>query len=270
MIFMWVRRARREDAGGQGMSCRFTGKVALVTGGSNGLGRAIAQQFLAEDARVGVLDLEDSGAFAGNPAALTVLGDVADPTTVERAMDTLISTWGGVDFLVNDAGAYPDGFVTEMPLDTWRRVLDVNVTGTFLCCQAFARHRLAQGGGGRIVSISSGSARSPRPGGAAYSASKAAIEVFSRTLAMEVGPHGITVNVVAPGYIDVRGWTECFPDRASDEMRAALVQSVPLGKAGHPLDIANAVLFLCADEAAHITGAVLDVDGGSLAGRFGL
>jgi NAD(P)-dependent dehydrogenase (short-subunit alcohol dehydrogenase family) len=150
-------------------------------------------------------------------------------------------------------------------------VLDVNVTGTFLCCQAFARHCLARGAqGARIVSISSGSARSPRPGQAAYCASKAAIETFSKALALELGPYGITVNVVAPGYIDVRGWSDCFPDRASDEMRAALVRAIPLGQAGQPADIADAVLFLCSDEACHVTGAVLDVDGGSLAGRFTL
>ena len=87
---------------------------------------------------------------------------------------------------------------------------------------------------------------------------------------MELGPHGIRVNVVSPGYIDVRGWSDAFPDRASDELRAALVASIPLGRAGRPQDVAQAVLFLCSDEAEHISGAVLDVDGGSLAGRFAL
>ncbi len=252
------------------MSDRFAGKVALVTGGSNGLGRAITLQFVAEGACVGVLDLETSTAFAGNTQVLTITGDVADPATVERAMTTLIEAWDGVDILVNDAGAYPDGTVVDMPLDTWRRVLDVNVTGTFLCCQAFGRHRLEHGGGGKIVSISSGSARSPRAGQSAYCASKAAIETFSRALALELGPHSINVNVVSPGYIDVRGWSDAFPHRASDEMRAALVRNIPLGQAGQPADIAHAVLFLCSEEARHITGAVLDVDGGSIAGRFAL
>jgi 3-oxoacyl-[acyl-carrier protein] reductase len=157
-----------------------------------------------------------------------------------------------------------------MPVEDWRRVFDVNTTGTFLCCQAFARHRLAHGGGGKIVNISTGSARSPRPAGAAYAASKAAIETLSSTMAMELGPHGITVNVVAPGYIDVRGWSEAFPDRASDELRVRLVQSIPLGVAGRPTDIAAAVTFLLSDAANHISGAVLPVDGGSIAGRFGL
>lgn len=252
------------------MSGRFTGRVALVTGGSNGLGRAITRAFVAEDARVGVLDLEDSGIFRDEARVLTLVGDVAQPESVQDAMMRLVDRWGHVDILVNDAGAYPDGVVVDMPVDLFRRVLDVNVTGTFLCCQAFARHRLEHGGGGKIVSISSGSARSPRAGQSAYCASKAAIETFSRSLALELGPHGINVNVVSPGYIDVRGWSDAFPDRASDEMRAALVRNIPLGQAGQPMDIAHAVLFLCSEEARHITGAVLDVDGGSMAGRFAL
>jgi NAD(P)-dependent dehydrogenase (short-subunit alcohol dehydrogenase family) len=250
------------------MSGRFAAKVALVTGGSNGLGRAITQAFLAESARVGILDLEQHAAFDDDDRVLTVMGDVADPDNVAEAMDTVVERWGAVDCLINDAAAYPDDLVLDMPLDAWRRVWDVNMTGVFLCCRAFARHRLARGGGGKIVSISSGSARSPRPAGAAYAASKAALETFSRTLAMELGPHRINVNVVAPGYIDVRGWSDCFPDRAPDDLRAALVRSIPLGQAGRPTDIANAVTFLCSEEASHITGAVLDVDGGSLAGRF--
>jgi 3-oxoacyl-[acyl-carrier protein] reductase len=195
---------------------------------------------------------------------------VADPDTVQGAFDAVIDRWGDVDLLVNDAAAYPNALVVDMPLEDWRRVFEVNASGTFLCCQTFARHRLARGGGGKIVNITTGSARSPRPAGAAYAASKSAIQTLSETLAMELGPHGINVNVVAPGYIDVRGWTEAFPDRASDELRARLVSSIPLGVAGRPTDIANAVLFLLSEAAGHISGAVLAVDGGSGAGRFGL
>src|SRR5438132_5842589 len=145
-----------------------------------------------------------------------------------------------------------------MPIDEWRRVFDVNVTGPFATTQAFARHALERGGGGAIVNITTGSVRSPRPDGGAYSASKAALEALSKVAALELGPRGIRVNVVSPGYIDVRGWSDAFPDRASDDLRARLVDAIPLGKAGRPPDVASAVLFLCSDEAAHITGAVLD------------
>ena len=250
---------------------RFDGMVAVVTGGSNGLGRAIARGFADEGARVMVCDLVDSGYFAGNPAVGTVTGDIESPGLADEVIAAAVSRWGQADILVNDAASYPDGTLLEMPGEAWDRVFRVNVTGTFLMTQAFARHcvnRRAEDAA--VVSISSGSARNPRPGGAAYSASKAAVETMSKVFAMELGPHGIRVNVVSPGYIDVREWSDAFPDRAPEELRAALVRSIPLGQAGHPADIARAVLFLASRDAGHITGAVLEVDGGSNAGRFAL
>ena len=250
---------------------RFDGMVAVVTGGSNGLGRAIARGFADEGARVMVCDLVDSGYFAGNPAVGTVTGDIGSPGLADEVIAAAVSRWGQADILVNDAASYPDGTLLEMPGEAWDRVFRVNVTGTFLMTQAFARHcvdRRAEDAA--VVSISSGSAHNPRPGGAAYSASKAAVETMSKVFAMELGPHGIRVNVVSPGYIDVREWSDAFPDRAPEELRAALVRSIPLGQAGHPADIARAVLFLASRDAGHITGAVLEVDGGSNAGRFAL
>ena len=158
-----------------------------------------------------------------------------------------------------------------MSIEDWRRVFDVNVTGALATMQAFARHCTERGAeGASVVNITTGSVRSPRPEGAAYSASKAALETLSKVAALELGPQGIRVNVVSPGYIDVRGWSDAFPDRATDDLRATLVSSIPLGRAGRPQDVAQAVLFLCSDAAAHVNGAVLDVDGGSLAGRFTL
>jgi len=250
---------------------RFDGMVAVVTGGANGLGRAIAQGFADEGARVMICDLVDPGYFAGNPAVATVTGDIASPGLADEVIAAAVSRWGRADILVNDAASYPDGTLLEMPGEAWDRVFRVNVTGTFLMTQAFARHcvnRRAEDAA--VVCISSGSARNPRPGGAAYSASKAAVETMSKVFAMELGPHGIRVNVVSPGYIDVRQWSDAFPDRAAEELRAALVRSIPLGQAGHPADIARAVLFLASRDAGHISGAVLEVDGGSNAGRFAL
>src|SRR5205085_2439319 len=174
-------------------------------------------------------------------------------------VETVAKRFGRVDVLVNDAAAYPDAPVLEMPVEEWRRVFEVNVTGAFAACQAFGRHCVARGAeGASIVNITTGSVRSPRPDGAAYSASKAALETFSKVLAMELGPHGIRVNVVSPGYIDVRGWSDAFPDRASDDLRARLVRSIPIGRAGRPIDIAHAVLFLCSEAASHISGAALE------------
>jgi len=250
---------------------RFDGMVAVVTGGSNGIGRAITESFAGEGARVLVCDLVDSGYFTGDTRVATVTGDIGRPGLADQVIATAVSQWGKADILVNDAASYPDGTLLEMPADAWDRVFGVNVTGTFMMTQAFARHCVARGArDAAVVCISTGSARNPRPAGAAYSASKAAVETMSKVFAMELGPHGIRVNVVAPGYIDVRGWSDAYPDRAPDELRAALVRSIPLGQAGHPRDIASAVLFLASRDAGHITGTVLEVDGGSNAGRFSL
>jgi NAD(P)-dependent dehydrogenase (short-subunit alcohol dehydrogenase family) len=245
-------------------------RAALVTGGSNGIGRGIVRALLDDGARVAVLDLAEHAQWRAEDRVHTIVGDVGDPAAAAAAVAETVDRFGAVDVLVNDAAAYPDALLTEMPVDEWRRVFDVNVTGPFCTIQAFARHRIAAGGGGSIVNITTGSVQSPRPAGGAYSTSKAALETMTKVAALELGRHGIRANAVSPGYIDVRGETDAFPDRASDELRAALVSSIPLGKAGRASDIANAVLFLCSEAAGHITGAVLHVDGGSLAGRFAL
>ncbi len=250
---------------------RFDGMVAVVTGGANGIGRAIAEAFADDGGRVLICDLAGSGYFAGHPSVTTVTADIAEPETAERVMSAAVSRWGKADILVNDAASYPDGTLLEMTAEAWQRVFAVNVTGTFAMTQAFARHCVARAAtGASVISISTGSARSPRPGGAAYAASKAAVEIMTKVFAMELGPHGIRANVVSPGYIDVREWSDAYPDRAPEDLRAALVGSIPLGRAGDPRDIASAVLFLASGSARHITGTVLEVDGGSNAGRFGL
>jgi 3-oxoacyl-[acyl-carrier protein] reductase len=258
----------REAALGEG---RVAGKVAIVSGGSHGIGRAIAAGFAGAGANVVIADLAAADFFADEPRVVGITGDIAEPGFAEHVVGTAVGRFGKADVLVNDAAAYPDGTLLDMPAAAWQRVFDVNVTGTFMLTQAFARHCAGRGAtDAAVVSISTGSARNPRPGGAAYSASKAAVEIMSKVFAMELGPLGIRVNVVAPGYVDVRGWSDAYPDRAPEDLRAALVRSIPLGRAGDPRDIANAVLFLASAEAGHITGTVLEVDGGSNAGRFGL
>ena len=253
------------------MPLPLDGSVAVVTGGSNGLGRAVVDALVGAGARVGVLDLVDTGAHAGDDRVLTVVGDVAADGAAASVLAAVEARWGPAGILVNDAAHYPSAGLLEMDVADWRRVFDVNVHGVFLACREFLGRALAAGlPGGRIVSISTGSVRSPRPRGAAYAASKAAVETISATLAMEFGPLGFTSNVVSPGYIDVRGWSTANPDRATDELRAALTASVPTGRAGRPEDIANAVRFLCLPDSDHVNGAVIAVDGGSGAGRFAM
>ena len=140
---------------------RFDGMTAAVTGGANGIGRAVAAGFLAEGANVVVVDLVEPPETLRGPRFEAVVGDVADERIAERTVGTAIGRFGDIDVLVNDAAAYPDAALVDMEPAAWRRVFDVNVTGVYLMCRAFARHRIAAGGGGRIVSISSGSARSP-------------------------------------------------------------------------------------------------------------
>lgn len=251
------------------MDLPLSGATALVTGGSNGLGRAVVVSLADAGAKVGVLDLVDTGAHADRDDVLTVVGDVAQDGVTDAALATVSERFGPVGILVNDAGHYPNASVLEMDPADWRKVFDVNVYGMFLACRAFAQRAIDAGlANGRIVSISTGSVRSPRPRGGAYAASKAAVETVSSVLAMELGPLGFTSNVVSPGYIDVRGWSSAHPDRASDELRASLVAAIPAGEAGRPEDIAQAVRFLCLPESRHVNGAVMAVDGGSGSGRF--
>ena len=178
---------------------RYDGRVAVVTGGANGLGRAIVTGLLAEGAKVAICDLAEATAFAGNDDVRSHVVDIADPDQVPQVIADTAAHWGQVDLLVNDAAAYPNGGLFEMSLEEWHHVFDVNVFSTVASIRAFAQHCIDRGADdASIVNISTGSVASPRPAGGAYASSKAAVEVMSKTYAMELAPHGIRVNVVAP------------------------------------------------------------------------
>ncbi len=244
-------------------------RVVLVTGGGHGIGRAIAEIFARDGSRVAVADrsLEAAervaaairGELGGDAVPVTV--DVRDAASVAAAVGEVIERFGQIDVLVNNAGIYPNTPVVEMDEAEWDAVFDTNVKGMFLVSRAVAKRMIERGQGGKMVNISSGAAESGRVGAAHYCASKAAVNMFTRVLALELAPHEIAVNAVAPGLIEVPGWS------LSEEYIAALVSATPMGRIGQPEDIARAVRYLASPEATFITGTVLGVDGGSLAGR---
>jgi len=232
--------------------------LAVVTGAAHGLGRAIAIELKARGAEVVAADID---AEAGAAVARDVGGrfvplDVRAAASVTQAFAAI----GTPGMLVNNAGIYPDNPVLEMTEAQWTQVIDVNLNGTFRCAQAFAKARVAAGGGGAIVNLASTAASSARVGAAHYSASKAGVAMLTRSLAQELGPHRIRVNAVAPGLIDVGG-------RVSESYMQSFLPMIPLGRVGRPPDVASVVALLLSDACGFVTGAVVPIDGGFLAGR---
>jgi 3-oxoacyl-[acyl-carrier protein] reductase len=227
-------------------SVSFQGKVALVTGGASGIGRGIVARLEREGASAAVADIA-SGI------------DVANEEQVDRAVKTTVERFGRLDFLVNCAGNAAFAPVAELSLADWQSVLDVHLTGTFLCCRAAIDHLVATKG--RIVSVSSNYGFKGRPGAANYSAAKAGIVALTKVLAHELAPD-VNVNAVAPGPTDTPRWRHGLEGPALEARKAARIKDVPLGRLGEPDDIAGAVAFLLGPDAAWITGSVLHVNGG--------
>jgi 3-oxoacyl-[acyl-carrier protein] reductase len=231
------------------------GKTALVTGGSRGIGKAIALELARGGASVIVgyrSGADEAAEVAREAGGRAVQADVADAEQAKR----LVEDAGDLDILVNNAGLTRDGLLARMPDEDWRVVLDTNLGGAFHTCRAAARGMMRRRAGA-IVNVSSIVGLHGNPGQTNYSASKAGIIGFTKALARELGGRGVRANVVAPGYVDTR-LTDVLPD----ELKQAMLQNTPLGRFGKPEDVAGAVRFLCSDDAAFITGDVLLVDGG--------
>lgn len=249
------------------MELRLDNKVALVTGSDSGIGQGIAKALAESGADVVVTWRSDrTGAEetaklvtdAGRNA-LVMRADVGDAASIEALFAGLDERFGRLDIMVNNAGISERGAVHELDFDAWSRVLNVNLNGTFRCSQLAAQRMLKQGDGGRIINITSVHQEACSGTGAAYNASKAAIRNLTRTQAIELGPHGITVNIIAPGMI-----VTPMNQRAIDDpdYLAWAGEQIPARRAGYPADIANMAVFLCSDFASYCTGSTFFVDGG--------
>jgi 3-oxoacyl-[acyl-carrier protein] reductase len=241
---------------------RLRGQVAIVTGASRGIGRAIAKALAAEGANV-VVNYASSGTAAeelvaeiaaGGGEAIALQADVSSAEQVDVLLNTVMEKWKRVDVLVNNAGITRDTLLMRMKLEDWQAVINLNLTGVFLCTKAISKVMLKQRAG-RIINIASVAGQMGNPGQANYSAAKAGVIGFTKTIAKELASRGITVNAVAPGFI--------VTDMTSDLKSEEILKFIPLGRYGQPEEVAGMVRFLAADPAAaYITGQVLNVDGG--------
>jgi 3-oxoacyl-[acyl-carrier protein] reductase len=235
--------------------CSLEGKTALVTGASRGIGRAIAVELARGGASVVVgyrTGAEEGEALAAEIGGRAVAADVSDPESAAA----LVEEAGDLDILVNNAGVTRDGLLVRMSDEDWRTVIDTNLASCFFTCRAATRGMMRKRSGS-IVNISSIVGVHGNWGQTNYAASKAGIIGFTKALARELGSRNVRANVVVPGYVKTQ-LTDVLPEDATN----AMLENTPLGRLGDPEDVAGAVRFLCSDEAAFITGAVLTVDGG--------
>jgi len=246
---------------------RLAGKVAIVTGAARGIGQAIALRFGQEGARVAIADVREAEGQntvrlieAAGGQACFVRTDVSDSAQVQGMVRAVLDRWGTIDILINDAGICPFEDFLEMPEALWDHVLDVNLKGYFLVSQAVARVMVERGIRGRIIAVSSISAEFGGSSQAHYCASKAGINLLVKSMAISLGPHGITVNAVLPGTVETEINREALADPA---VRDYWSKRAPLGRLGQTEDIAGPVLFFATDDSAWCTGALLVVDGGT-------
>jgi len=241
-------------------------RVAAVTGGARGIGKAIALSFIREGAKVALVDVDKGILEAAKneikktkEEVIAISCDITKSVEVRAMVDQVRNAFGRIDILVNNAGIIRRGTIDTITEEDWDRVIEVNLKGTFNCCKAVAGI-MKQQGYGKIINVSSIAGKTgditSAPG---YGPSKAGVDALTKTLARQLAPYGINVNGVAPHAIETE-----MSAQWSEERRKEIIASIPLGRLGKPEDVANAVLFLASDEASFITGEILDVNGGAL------
>ena len=245
---------------------RLDGKIVLVTGAGQGIGRAIARGMAREGASVVVADLNEANASAVKKEiaaigvkSLAVHADISNEESVQAMVEKSLHELRRLDILVNNAGIFPTSPVEEMKEEEWDQVIGTNLVGTFLCSKTVVPHLLAQRSG-RIISLTSGRAFHGAKNGAHYAASKAGIIGFSKSLALELAPHGITVNVICPGITD----TAQPRGHQTEAQIYAQGQRIPLGRIGQPEDLVGPAIFLASDAAGFITGQTIFANGGGI------
>ncbi len=245
----------------------FTGRVALVTGGASGIGFAVATQLGELGAKVAIADVNIDGAndavqrlISSGVEAVALKVDVRDPDEAERMVEATVTRFGKLDILIHSAGVGIERSFLETTPDEWRRLIDIDLSGTFYCAQAAAR-RMVQGGYGRIVCLASTAGLRGGTGRAAYGAAKGGVIALTKVMAVELAPSGVTANALAPGAIE----TELVARMHSDETRRVYRASIPMDRYGSPDETAFTAVFLASEQARYVTGHILGVDGGFLA-----
>jgi 3-oxoacyl-[acyl-carrier protein] reductase len=251
---------------------RLKDQVALVTGGSRGIGRGIVKAFAAEGAKVAFLYKGSKEAAetlaqeisAAGGIARAIQCDVTKYADAQKVVEDVEKEWGAINILVNNAGIVKDGLFVRMEPEEWNMVIETNLTGTFNFCRSVA-FAMARARKGRIINISSIAADTVNPGQTNYSASKGAINSFTRALAVELAGRGVTVNAIAPGFIET-DMSAAVRNKAGD----LITKMIPMKRLGQPDDIAKAAVFLASADASYMTGQVLKVDGGLSLGAVGM
>jgi glucose 1-dehydrogenase len=254
---------------------KLQGKTAIVTGAASGIGQAIAIAFAREAASVTVDYIGHPSAAAETIGKISAIGgrsigvsaDVSKPDEVGNLIAKTVEAFGRLDIFVNNAGIEKKIHFVDFPLNEWQKIIDVNLTGPFLCAQAAAKQMIAQGGGGRIINISSVHEDMPMPTNAPYCAAKGGLRMLMRTIAVELAPHRITVNNIGPGAT----FTPIDKDVESDpKLNEQILAGIPLRRWGQPQEVAQLAVYLASDDASYVTGSTYFIDGGMLRNAGGL
>lgn len=249
---------------------RLSGKTALITGAARGIGRAFAEAYIAEGARVAIADIaaDRLSATADEIGATPILMDVTDQSSIDRGVAETVEQLGHIDILINNAALFTAAPLVEIDRADYARVFDINVAGTLFTMQAVARHMIARGQGGKIINMASQAGRRGEPLVAVYCATKAAVISLTQSAGLNLIEHGINVNAIAPRVVDGEHWdgVDAFfakhENKAPGQKKREVAASVPFGRMGTPEDLTGMAIFLATDEARYIVAQTYNVDGG--------